>query len=911
MEAAVRWSPHSTDDRKRFLTVDVSNSSLTLNQVDDDAHSTVVYHAIARHEKLAPFGAFAWDPINESVVAIGYASGNASLLRLGPNTQSSDTIATFKTKQQRKCNSVAISTQSWVAVALDKTRSDVCLNIYDAQSNTTSLEEPVRRLCAAELVSSVRFFPGQPREVVATTSRAFIRVIDLRDSHFGGGSSNLQASTRNVNNVTIDPLDENFFASAGSTDDPSVTIWDRRWMSSSTSGGSNTGAIFHFHPAVENLSRTSIWSLRYSGQRRGRLAVCASNGELKVIDMIEGHTSLLRRSEYLPNNAYGGTVWTNNRHVSQMRKVEKAVSSPAEIEDSSLRTTAFDWIDSDRSNSQSMLVMRANRDVNILQVPAHNVHACFTGREDFGFATNDVTLAERRPVELLQSIGRHPNGGHTAEGTELQQDDDADTVFADVSGNLSHCRLEDPRLAGRFTSTSLCRDRCEQGYQWNLDINRRIVAGYWQLERLWEIIDRFSAQATQERMVYNGIDLSYLGVNNIWSESLGNWSKRSANASGILVDAAITGLVAGKELPDYNGQRTDFPEHRQLCLAVCGWQFTLDDLETECQELIERGLYYQAIVQAVLHEHKHMALNLLRTLIRNKIVDNTGLGALLASDRINDEQREMCLWMAADTDDPALKALLTFLSTGDWRDVMKTNYLHLGYRVALGLKYLNDTELSGFIQSETARAIKNGDLEGILLTGLSEQALDLFQTYITKTNDIQTAVLALAYTNPRYVDDFRWDLWKETYLDQMQTWKAFHQRVRFNVQHSRMARTRDGQVMLRPAPGQMTLRCNHCHEPFGSNRYPRQMAQIGPSANAGTVCLQCGRHMPRCAICNIWLGTPDPAKAILKGTSATMARLLSFCISCGHGYHTNEAQDWFRNHAICPVTSCRCACATL
>ncbi|KAI7114576.1 hypothetical protein KC324_g19268, partial [Hortaea werneckii] len=146
-------------------------------------------------------------------------------------------------------------------------------------------------------------------------------------------------------------------------------------------------------------------------------------------------------------------------------------------------------------------------------------------------------------------------------------------------------------------------------------------------------------------------------------------------------------------------------------------------------------------------------------------------------------------------------ALLTFLITGDWRDVMKTHYLHLGYRVALGLKYLNDTELSGFMQTETARAIRNGDLEGILLTGLGERSLELFQTYLTRSADLQTVVLATAFTNPRYVDDS-------------------------------------------PTKIQGAL-----------------------AANSGAVCLRCGRHMPRCALCNLWLGTPLTSPSLASSTA--------------------------------------------
>ncbi|KAK3674647.1 hypothetical protein LTR78_005369 [Recurvomyces mirabilis] len=278
----------------------------------------------------------------------------------------------------------------------------------------------------------------------------------------------------------------------------------------------------------------------------------------------------------------------------------------------------------------------------------------------------------------------------------------------------------------------------------------------------------------------------------MWAEDIATDERRYAQGSPVAVAEAITGLITSKSIPQFEGARTGFPEHRQLCLALCGWKFTIETLEEECQELIERGQYYLAIVQAVLHGYKHIALNLLRSLIRSKTIPNIGLGALLASTEINEEQHEMCLWMEADAEDPALKALLTYLTTGDWRTVMKTTYLDSDYRIALGLKYLNDTELSGFLQGETARAVRNGDLEGILLTGLTEPAMDLLQTYINKTGDVQTAVLASAYANPRYIDDMRWDVWKGTYFEQMQTWRAFHERARFTVQHNALAVDRDG-----------------------------------------------------------------------------------------------------------------------
>ena len=750
---------------------------------------------------------------------------------------------------------------------------------------------------------------------------------------YGSGGGNVQASTRNVNNIAIDPLDENYFASAGSTDDPSVTVWDRRWMPHSAPSGSNSGSVFDFRPAVNNSIKTTVWSLRYSGLRRGRLAVCSSTGELNVIDMVEGRSNIHHSSEHVPYNPHGGSgPWTKNHYVEEMRVLERPSHDPQHGRDSKKRIIAYDWISESDRSGQPILALRHNRAVELLNVPTTTPIASITPRQDLSISFEDLSITEatthsgkstpRAPYEQTNGASAEDFGPHAYDGED-------DTL--DGTTDASACDRDSPRLGRFLASSTLQRKRCRRGYLFDCQKNMEIVAGNWQLERLWEIVNRFREQAAHDGMAHGGLDMSYVGIAGLWSETIGNSPNRRLSISPAKPGYAIIGLIAAKNIPAFEGERTNFPEHRQLCLAVCGWKFTTDSLEAECQELIDRGLYYQAIVQAVLHDYKHIALNLLRTLIRSRTIQNIGLGALLASDEINDEQREMCLWMAADTDDPALKALLTYLNEGNWRHVMVTKNLHLGYRLALGLKYLNDTELSGFIQTETAKAIKNGDLEGILLTGLGEQAMDLFQTYITRTNDLQTAVLATAFTNPLFVDDMRWELWKETYFMQMQAWRAFVPRTKFVAQHNRMARTRDGHALLAPPRAQVELRCLHCQASLArtDSRYvngqaPQQgtgpstpaaanaVRVAGPAANAGTVCLQCGRHMPRCGLCHMWLGTPNPSTTgggkELSKLDDVMAKLISFCKACGHGFHADHARLWFGKHAVCPVVDCSCSC---
>ena len=180
MEAAVRWSPHSTPDRRRFLVADVADPSLTLNEVDELTRKKISYHAIARTGRVPVFNAFDWSRNDESIVALGLSTGVANIVKFRYDGQSSDTTVQYRLKQQRKCNSISFSAQDWLAVAVDRARSDICLFIYDVKRENAGHSDTVRRLCAAETVSSVRFFPSQPQEIVASTQRQYIRLYDLR-----------------------------------------------------------------------------------------------------------------------------------------------------------------------------------------------------------------------------------------------------------------------------------------------------------------------------------------------------------------------------------------------------------------------------------------------------------------------------------------------------------------------------------------------------------------------------------------------------------------------------------------------------------------------------------------------------------------------------------------------------------
>jgi hypothetical protein len=65
-------------------------------------------------------------------------------------------------------------------------------------------------------------------------------------------------------------------------------------------------------------------------------------------------------------------------------------------------------------------------------------------------------------------------------------------------------------------------------------------------------------------------------------------------------------------------------------------------------------------------------------------------------------------------------------------------------RVGFACSFLPDTKLISFIQDLTVEMNKKGDLDGVLLTGMTIHAIPMLQRYLDMTGDVQTiSVLAI------------------------------------------------------------------------------------------------------------------------------------------------------------------------
>lgn len=384
------------------------------------------------------------------------------------------------------------------------------------------------------------------------------------------------------------------------------------------------------------------------------------------------------------------------------------------------------------------------------------------------------------------------------------------------------------------------------------------------------------------------------------------------------------------------GLDTEFPELRQLCLFCCGSHKSSTELETRVKSLVRRGQRNKAAALAVFHGNAGVACSALLSSPASSAHKTLAMGIRGSAKGDYDEDwNETCKIIAKDLDDPYARAMMAFVGGGNWFSILEETSLPLNDRVEVALMHLPDDALTKYLNSTTAAAIRDGDLEGIVLTGLTEQAMDLFQMYINRFNDVQTPALAMAFTSPRYINDARHSQWKESYRHTIQSWNLSHARIRFDIQATKLSRTSAGRITIAPPPRQISLRCTYCERPLARSGSEEDHAATnegvhptdhhplaGRGPTSGTVCLKCGRHLPRCGVCMKWLGVPDPSSRGVVAAATTaraeghgsdqeqdlMAGFLTFCMSCNHAFHARHAREWFGLHRVCPVSECRCLC---
>lgn len=464
-------------------------------------------------------------------------------------------------------------------------------------------------------------------------------------------------------------------------------------------------------------------------------------------------------------------------------------------------------------------------------------------------------------------------------------------------------------------------------------------------------------------MAAHFLDLSYMGVVGVWLENLG--ASKASRVYGVDPAAApsfpdasnwqrtISSICRKRGVRRYEGVETKKPHHRQLCLEICSWGRPQNTGGTDKDASAEQSTSYHtmAAAQALFRGDTRQAVQILKMASTDhpellfvslalqlmgrrdeESVQNGSNGAgggggglsMLGSSSGN--QLDFDEAVASKTD-PYLRAISSLIATGDWTTIAHQTSLPLRERVFVAVRMFGDDQLTLWLRSTLAEAVATGDVEGLVLTGLTEPAVDIWARYVDKFHDVQTATLVMSMAAPRFLDDYRCTAWRTAYRAYLQRHRAFFQRAKFEVESTKRSKGADGRPKVAPPARQIALRCVYCDAQLrlatttaggggaaaaaaahglldNHNSLPAKLAMAGVS------CPNCKRHLPRCVVCLEIVGTPrsDRPEASADADTRLAARFPTFCLKCDHVLHLDHARQWFARHAECPVPECRCRC---
>lgn len=889
----------------------------------------------------------------KGLISVGQINGNVCVFDI--NTPTS-LIVRLKPKQSRPCNCVSFNGQGLVAGGFDKGRQDNSLQIwniehYSKSSNNDHIKRPTFSYIPNEAVLSSGFYPDSAFNLLCGSYK-YLREIDVRTDQ-----PVFQMATKCTLGIQVDPFQHHYFMSYG--EDGSLALWDRRKLAGNKHSILTESPVLQFNKLLDNSTKGNL-CLRYSTIRRGEFSA-VFNGDL----IRRWHTGVVpSTTTSIPKRSVGNdlqTLQSLNHQASQLYKPNEDslfVSLVLDAKTDFSRIMSYDYCcDLESATSTNFVCMRQSGSVfkmpvveciESLDFNSFNEFS-FTGPEgtmtqfsddwddyqilqnnnllnrinDFSLSNKDLNNLAKNDYDLESLVHNEDNA---IEDDEAEEDSLALDTFLDISQVLNNdicCTI---------------RKRAKLGYGHDCEKNIRVlesidnIDNQLALRNTWKWLSLAKKSLDKGTMVNQGIDLGFLGVHGIWNglEKLTNpnrFSKDIGTLSDQFFANTIKSIVSskGKKAAAINiPSNSDCKAQRKLCLIVSGWYFSDQEFDERLNILINLGFVEKAAGWAVFHGNVNKAIEILASSSSERLrLMATAVAGYLAykNSNINSPWKDQCRRMASELDDPYLRAIFAFIADNDWWDVLDEHSLPLRERLGVALRFLLDKDLTVYLNRISDSVVAKGELEGLTLTGITSKGIDLLQNYVDRTSDVQTAALIASFGSPRYLNDARVDHWVDCYRDLLNSWGAFNIRAKFDVNRTKLSKTRTGNITLKAIQKQVYLQCPKCNKNIFktqsknlNNKNPQVLfKQLQNKEQTLKSCMNCGAQLPRCAVCLLSLGSPVPYDEE-KDSSIIEKKFrewFSFCLNCNHGCHAYHAEEWFSKHYVCPIPDCNCKCNSL
>lgn len=958
MSGIVRALGWDHEEQQRFIAIPPLGDEVVLYETSDDPETLTRVTAHSGFENIQ-CSAYARNDVGKT--GVGQINGVVCIFDLCDPKRS---IIRLKPKQSRQCNSLSFNINGLLATGFDKGRQDNSLQIWDVNKSDLNEKEfrPLHTYVPNEAILSTIFFLDSDSTLISGSYK-FLRQFDLRNDQ-----PSFQIATKCTLGLTPDLLQPHYFLLYG--DDGLVAVWDRRRL---TSHGMKHKSllttmvselpVLQFPKLLSDGSRKTLPCLRYSPVRSGEFSLVFSGNLIR-----RWHTGVAPQSKDTASQARRlssgarSSVLTLKHQAAQLYKPNMDslfVSFVLDVKTDYERVILFDY--SPHHDLPSSIYFACMRQLgSVFRMLSRE---CIDGLS-FNLY-NEITIAGSEglathfyePVVQLKPGKRkkhgtfdppsdiHGNRRLSASESDLDSESDSEATSDDDAaweptqqGTTMGSVLSINEILD-FDICSLIRKRAIAGYGLDPETNVDVLATLGGIDKqhflrnTWRWLTLAHKSLTKGTMISQGLDLGYQGVLGIWNgaQDLRGQRRYAGEVDETVFALAVKAIVAGKGKKTSGisiASNSEKRVQRKLCLIISGWYLADDELDDKLDDLVELGQYEKAAGWAVFHGKVNRAVEILASSKKERLrlVSTAVAGYLAYKDiNVNSPWKDQCRRMALEMDNPYLRAIFAFVADSDWSDVLDENSLPLRERLGVALRYLSDKDLTIYLNRIADYVVARGELEGLILTGLTPRGIELLQLYVNRTNDVQTAALISLFSVPRYFVDIRADHWLDCYRSLLNSWGMYSTRARFDVGRTRLSKSQDNKILVAAAPKQVYLQCLKCNKNLGLVGAGAEMGKNKDAAllhfnqrrrGDDNVCPHCRSPLPRCAVCLLTLGTPVPVDLSQKPAendirARNQARFrdwFSFCMSCNHGAHAVHAEEWFSKHYVCPVPDCSCRC---
>ncbi|KAI8647874.1 WD40-repeat-containing domain protein [Parasitella parasitica] len=670
---------------------------------------------------------------------------------------------------------------------------------------------PVRQYGSSEAISSCAWSEhANAPLLVAGMGNKYLRVYDVRAD---ASSSPLQFATKAVHGIVVDPFSS--YRVASYTEEGIIKLWDIR---------KNNDAILTLNAENKNSLSKIVFSQTQPGFLAS-LTKDATHIDLWDIQETCSLQSAVNSSVQKSSTASTSTqLPQHSQQTSALQKLERSASHTAlqtlaashgdedelsipvlwksrKTRSSVKKFASFTFIPYSLSPSKSVSdnILAIHTDGKFESVKVQE--ACQISWQPSGgmVMTGKKGLLSYLPAFVDSKLDKKLASVQLDDGNNATEDADQAIYQSDTREQLlprqttiTMCR--DTALAAELDKdiSVVMRKRVLQGYSMDAAKNFGIVTKDRKLREVWTWM-KFADQISSKLSKIGNVDYSFHGVYGIWTGHQGRNGKSSSpasssprNGSSLSKTPRPSSSPAKSRENDGASPLTDklndmsnyLPmvdtaksAQRNVALSACGFGFDAKGFERLLVDLESRGEYDKAAGLALFYGAPKRAIKALssaRGRDQKEEQQRKLVSAILASyqaggTNTNDTWKDICESLSSDmAERPYLRAIFAYIASNDWYRILDEPGLPLRERMAIALRVLSDDDMSVYLNRTLDKLVQEGDVEGIVVTGLTHIGVDLLEKALDIYGDVQTVSLIMSYVVPKRFKDSRVDDWVET-----------------------------------------------------------------------------------------------------------------------------------------------------